>query len=151
MPIVIRPLFTILLLLPSSAFANAADEWEIPSGGILGRRRLVREFEQRFSVKMAEIEKDPAQYQYSSLLTDISRARCPILIVCGKNDQNAPLPVMEADESAMRAAGYEAKGYHPDSGPHGFYFGIPHVIPETAESTRHTMAFIKWHVDMNGH
>jgi dipeptidyl aminopeptidase/acylaminoacyl peptidase len=110
-----------------------------------GNQRLVREFEQRTGVRMAAVEKDPAAYQYTSLLTEIPRAKCPILMVSGKNDPNAPLPVMEAYVKAMKAAGHEADSYHPDNGPHGFYFGIPQTIPETAESTRHAVEFIKRH------
>jgi len=108
-----------------------------------GNQRLVREFEQRAGVKVAAVEKDPATYQYTSLLTEIPQAKCPILMVSGKNDQNAPLPVMEAYVKAMQAAGHEADSYHPDNGPHGFYFGLPQTIPETAESTRHAVEFIK--------
>jgi dipeptidyl aminopeptidase/acylaminoacyl peptidase len=108
-----------------------------------GNQRLVREFEQRAGVKIAAAEKDPAAYQYSSLLTEVPQAKCPILMVSGKNDQNAPLPVMEAYVKAMNAAGHEAVSYHPDNGPHGFYFGLPQTIPETAESTRHAIEFIK--------
>jgi len=110
-----------------------------------GNQRLVREFEQRTGVKMAAIEKDPAAYQYTSLLTEIPQAKCPILMVSGKNDQNAPLPVMENYVKAMQTAGHEADSYHPDNGPHGFYFGLPQTIPETAESTRRAVEFIKRH------
>ena len=108
-----------------------------------GNQRLVREMEQRAGVKMAAVEKDPAAYQYTSLLTEIPQAKCPILMISGKNDPNAPLPVMEAYVKAQRAAGHEAEAYHPDNGPHGFYFGIPQTIPETAESTRRAVDFIK--------
>jgi dipeptidyl aminopeptidase/acylaminoacyl peptidase len=120
---------------------------QLADGGtnIGGNQRLVREFEQRAGVKMAAVEKDPAAYQYTSLLTEVPQAKCPILMVSGKNDQNAPLPVMEAYVKAMNAAGHEAESYHPDNGPHGFYFGIPQTIPETAESTRRAVDFIKRH------
>lgn len=33
----------------------------------------------------------------------------------------------------------------PGDGTHGFYFGLPRTIPETAESTRRAVAFIKKH------
>jgi dipeptidyl aminopeptidase/acylaminoacyl peptidase len=108
-----------------------------------GNQRLVREFEGRAGVKMAAVENDAAAYQYTSLLTEIPQAKCPILMISGKNDQNAPLPVMEAYVKAMKAAGHEADEYHPDNGPHGFYFGIPQTIPETTESTRRAIEFIK--------
>src|ERR1019366_8882955 len=64
-------------------------------------------------------------------------------MISGKNDANSPLPVMEAYVSQLRAAGKSADTYHPDNGPHGFYWGIPKPIPETAESTRRAVAFIK--------
>jgi dipeptidyl aminopeptidase/acylaminoacyl peptidase len=120
-------------------------EQGIPIGG---NQRLVREYQQRTGAKMDEVEKDPAKYQYSSPLTEIPQAKCPILMVSGRNDPNAPLPVMEAYERAMRDSGQTADAYHPANGPHGFYFGLPQVIPETAESTRQTVAFIKRHFDV---
>jgi dipeptidyl aminopeptidase/acylaminoacyl peptidase len=115
-----------------------------PIGGNLG---LVRAFEKRAGVKMAEVEKNPEAYQYSSLLTEVATVHSPVLMISGKNDPNGPLPVMDQYVDALRAAGNEAETYHPDNGPHGFYWGIPKVIPETAESTRRALAFIKKHVD----
>ena len=102
-----------------------------------GNQRLIRELEQRSKVKMADIEKDPKSFGYSSPLTEIAKVRCPILMISGKNDPNAPLPVMD-DLRRQAAARPERKPttYHPDNGPHGFYWGIPKIIPETAESTR---------------
>ncbi len=110
-----------------------------------GNQRLVREFEQRTRIKMAEFEKDPVAKQYSSLLTEANEVQCPILLISGKNDSSAPLPVMEIYVDKLRSIGKEAETYHPDNGPHGFYVGIPKQIPETAESTRHAIAFIKKH------
>lgn len=126
------------------SLAHLADQGT-PIGG---NQRLVREFEQRSGVKLADVEKDPAKHAYSSPLTEIPQAKCSVLMVSGKNDNNAPLPVMEAYVKAMRGVGREAETYHPDNGPHGFYFGLPQVIPETAESTRQTVAFIKRQFDL---
>jgi dipeptidyl aminopeptidase/acylaminoacyl peptidase len=112
-----------------------------------GNRRLIREMEQRFKVKMADIEKEPEKYNYSSPLTEIGKVRCPILMISGKNDDNAPMPVMDAYVDKLRAAKIQADVYHPDNGPHGFYWGIPRPIPETAESTRRAVAFIKKHFE----
>jgi len=125
------------------ALSHLADQGT-PIGGNQG---LVRAYEQRAGVKMAEIEKNPEAHQYSSPLTEIAKVRCPILMISGKNDPNAPLRVMDKYVDALRAAGTEAETYHPDNGPHGFYWGIPKVIPETAESTRRALAFIKKHFD----
>jgi len=113
-----------------------------------GNQRLIRELEQRAGVKMAEIEKNPDAYDYSSPLTEIAKVRCPILLISGRNDPNAPLPVMDAYVDKLRAAGKEAGTYHPDNGPHGFYVGLPQPIPETAESTRRAVAFIKKHFEL---
>ncbi len=113
-----------------------------PVGGNL---KLIRELEQRTGVKMAELEKNPTAYEYSSLLTEIAKVGCPILMISGKNDNNAPLPVMEAYVAKLCAEGKQADAYHPDNGPHGFYVGLPRLIPETAESTRRAVAFIKRH------
>jgi dipeptidyl aminopeptidase/acylaminoacyl peptidase len=116
----------------------------IPVGG---NQRLIREYEQRAGVKMAEVEKKPDAYQYSSPLTEVAKVRCPILLISGRDDNNAPLSVMDAYVAALRAAGKKAETYHPDNGPHGFYFGLPRPITETAESTKRTLAFIKKHFE----
>ncbi len=108
-----------------------------------GNQRLIREFEQRAGVKMSEVEKKPDAYHYSSLLTEVSRVQCPILLISGRNDVNAPLPVMEAYVDKLRSAAKSVETYHPDNGPHGFYVGLPQRIAETAESTRRAVAFIK--------
>jgi dipeptidyl aminopeptidase/acylaminoacyl peptidase len=108
-----------------------------------GNQGLIRQMEQRCGVKMADIEKNPAAYHYSSLLTEVPKVQCPILMVSGRNDPNAPLAAMDAYVDQLRAAGKEAETYHPDNGPHGFYFAVPQAIPETAESTRQAIAFIK--------
>lgn len=114
-----------------------------------GNQRLIRELEQRAGVKMADIEKKPDAFQYSSPLTEVSRVRCPILLISGRNDNSAPLPVMEAYVEALRAAGKQAEEYHPENGPHGFYFALPRPIPETAESTRRAVAFLKKHFELS--
>ncbi len=123
------------------ALSHLADKGT-PVGG---NQKLIRELEQRSKVKMADIEKDPSPYGYSSPLTEIAKVRCPILMISGRNDNNAPLPVMEAYVNQLRAAGKQAEAYHPDNGPHGFYWGLPRPIPETAESTGRAVAFIKKH------
>jgi dipeptidyl aminopeptidase/acylaminoacyl peptidase len=125
------------------ALAHLADQGT-PIGGNQG---LLRQLEQRAGVKAADIEKDPDAYHYSSPLTEVARVRCPILLISGRNDNNAPLPVMDAYVDKLRAAGKQAEVYHPDNGPHGFYVGLPRPIPETAESTRRAVAFIKQHFD----
>jgi fermentation-respiration switch protein FrsA (DUF1100 family) len=107
-----------------------------------GNQRLIRELERRAGVTMADIAKDPAKYGYSSPLTEVAQVRCPILMISGRNDDNAPLPVMEAYLAKVRGTGKRAESYHPDNGPHGFYWGIPRTIPETAESTRRAVEFI---------
>jgi acetyl esterase/lipase len=110
-----------------------------------GNQRLIRELEQRAGVPVTEIAKKPDAHHYSSPLTEVGGVQCPVLMISGRNDPNAPLAVMDIYVDALRAAGKEAQAYHPDNGPHGFYFGIPRVIPETAESTAHAVAFIKEH------
>jgi dipeptidyl aminopeptidase/acylaminoacyl peptidase len=110
-----------------------------------GNQKLIREFEQRAGANMADIEKAPAKYRYSSPLTEVAMVRCPILMISGRNDDNAPLSVMEAYIEKVGAAGNTTDSYHPANGPHGFYWGFPRVIPETAESTRRTVAFLAKH------
>jgi dipeptidyl aminopeptidase/acylaminoacyl peptidase len=123
------------------ALARVADQGT-PIGG---NQKLVREFEKRSGVTMAAVAKDPERYGYSSLLTEATQVRCPILLISGRNDPSAPLPVMQSYVEHLRAAGKQADAYHPDNGPHGFYVGLPRIIPETAESTRRAVAFLKSH------
>jgi dipeptidyl aminopeptidase/acylaminoacyl peptidase len=125
------------------ALAHQAEQ----GARIGGNQRLVRELEQRSGVKMAEIEKHPEAYQYSSLFTEVAHVRCPILLISGRDDINAPLPVMDAYVDKLRAAGKETETYHPDNGPRGFYAGLPCPIPETAESAHRAVAFIKMHFE----
>ena len=125
------------------ALAHLAEKGT-PIGGNQG---LVRQMEERSGVKMAQIEKDPGAYHYSSLLTEVAKVQCPILLISGRNDNNAPLPVMDAYVDQLCAAGKEAETYHPDNGPHGFYVALPRPIPETAESTRRAVAFIQKHFE----
>jgi dipeptidyl aminopeptidase/acylaminoacyl peptidase len=115
-----------------------------------GNQRLVRELEQREGAKWTEIDQNREAHHYSSPLTEIGQVQCPILMISGKNDPNAPIAVMDIYVDALRATGREAEVYHPDNGPHGFYFGIPKVIPETAVSTERAVAFIKKHFEAAG-
>ena len=112
-----------------------------------GNQRLIREMEQRSGVKMTDIGKNPGAYHYSSPLTEAAQVKCPILLISGRNDNNAPLPVMDGYVDKLRAVGKIAETYHPDNGPHGFYVGLPKSIPETAESTQRAVVFIKRHFD----
>ncbi len=125
------------------ALAHQAEQ----GARIGGNQRLIRELEQRSGVKMTEIEKHPQTYQYSSPFTEVAQVRCPILLISGRNDFNAPLAVMDAYVDRLRTAGKEAETYHPDNGPHGFYVGLPRPIPETVESTRRAVAFLKMHFE----
>ena len=88
-----------------------------------GNQMLIRQMEQRSNVKMADIEKDPKTYGYSSPMTELAKVRCPILMISGKNDDNAPLPVMDAYVDKLHEVKKQADAYHPDNGPHGFYWG----------------------------
>lgn len=108
-------------------------------------QRLVREMEQRSSMKMEEVARNPAAQHYSSLLTEAADVRCPVLLISGRNDPNAPIALMDEYVAKLKSLGKEVETYHPDNGPHGFYVGLPKVIPETAESTRATVAFLKKH------
>jgi len=108
-----------------------------------GNQWLIRELEQRAGVKLSEIQQIPAAYHYSSPRTEIDQVQCPVLMISGRNDPNAPLAVMDEYMADLHGKGIETETYHPDNGPHGFYFGIPQVIPETAESTKQAVEFIK--------
>jgi dipeptidyl aminopeptidase/acylaminoacyl peptidase len=113
-------------------------------------QRLVREFEKRAGVTMAEVEKKPEAYHFTSLLTEAAKVQCPILLISGRNDPNAPIAVMDIFTEKLKSLGKEVETFHPDNGPHGFYVGLPKVIPETAEAAKVAVAFIKKHFDAVG-
>jgi len=121
------------------ALAHLAEK-KTPIGG---NQRLVREFEQRTGAKLAEVEKKPEAYGYTSPLSEVEKVQCPILLISGRNDPNAPIDVMDLYVEKLRSRGKPIETYHPDNGPHGFYVALPHPIPETAESTHRAIAFIK--------
>ncbi|MFB3828215.1 MAG: alpha/beta hydrolase family protein [Bryobacteraceae bacterium] len=117
-------------------------------------KKMIAEAEKRHGATMAEIEKDPAKYNYESALTEASRVRFPILIVNGRNDTSSPTPVVQAYADRLRALGKTVDTYFPDNGLHGFYFGFldnrgtgkpPNVTAETKEAARLAVAFIRKH------
>jgi endo-1,4-beta-xylanase len=105
-------------------------------------KKLIADMEAKLGAPAEEIEKDPARYGYSSAFTEAAQARCPILIINGRNDDNSPPSVIETYVARLRAAGKPVETYLPDNGPHGFYFGRPD-IPESKESTRRAVAFFR--------
>ncbi len=107
---------------------------------ILGR--MIADMEKEKGATMEEIEKDPAKFGYSSAFTEVAQARCPILIINGRNDSSSPVSVIDAYVSKLRAASKRVETYLPDNGPHGFYFGHPD-IPESKEAARRAVAFFQ--------
>ncbi|MCX7016976.1 MAG: alpha/beta hydrolase-fold protein [Candidatus Sumerlaeota bacterium] len=110
-------------------------------------KSMVKALEKRSGATIAEIEKDPAKYKYSSAMTEAPKVRCPILIINGRNDESSSISVMEAYVRKLREAGKEVETYFPDSAPHGFYFGFPQEIPETKEAAQRAVAFMRKHFD----
>jgi dipeptidyl aminopeptidase/acylaminoacyl peptidase len=139
-----------VLCAPAGLDLRSLDRLAKQGTPIGGNARLIRELEQRAGTTLTEIEQNPDAYHYSSPLTEVGKVQCPVLMISGRNDPNAPVAVMDAYVDALRATGREVEAYHPDNGPHGFYFGVPKVIPETAESTGRAVAFIKKHFDAAG-
>ena len=74
---------------------------------------------------MAEIEKNPEAYQYSSPLTEIAKVRCPILMISGKNDPNGPLPVMDKYVDARAPPERRPKRITPTTALMGSTGGFP--------------------------
>jgi dipeptidyl aminopeptidase/acylaminoacyl peptidase len=105
-------------------------------------KKMVANLEQQRGAAAEEIETDPARFGYSSALTEAARARCPVLVVSGRNDPSSPASVVLVYLGALRAAGKRAEQYLPDNGPHGFYFGHPD-IPETREAALRAAGFFK--------
>jgi dipeptidyl aminopeptidase/acylaminoacyl peptidase len=105
-------------------------------------KKLVADMEKAHGAPAEEIEKDPAKYGYSSAITEAADARCPILIINGRNDDNSPTSVIDTYVARLRVAGKQVQTYLPENGPHGFYWGRPE-IPEWKESTRLSVAFFR--------
>jgi endo-1,4-beta-xylanase len=104
--------------------------------------KLVADMEKQYGAPAEEIARDPAKYNYHTAMTDAAEVRCPVLIVNGRNDDNSPIPVIDAYVKKLRAAGKPVETYLPDNGPHGFYWGRP-SIPEYKEATRLALAFFQ--------
>ncbi len=106
--------------------------------------RVLARKEQELGASMAQIMQDPAKFKWESPLTEAAKARCPILLISGKNDASSPPSVMVTYAEKLKDAGKEVDLYLPENGPHGFYFGSPR-IPETDEAARRAVAFIRKH------
>jgi alpha-L-fucosidase 2 len=103
---------------------------------------MVAEMEKQHGAKAEEIEKDPANFGYASALTEVAQARCPILVINGRNDTSSPVSIIDLYVKKLRAAGKQVETYLPENGPHGFYFGHPD-IPESKEAARRAVAFFQ--------
>jgi dipeptidyl aminopeptidase/acylaminoacyl peptidase len=108
--------------------------------GILSR--MTAEMEQKYGAPAEEIEKNEAEFGYTSGITEASQVRCPMLIMNGRNDDNSPTSMIDAYVARLRAAGKQVETYQPGNGPHGFYFGRPD-IPETKEAARLAVEFFR--------
>jgi dipeptidyl aminopeptidase/acylaminoacyl peptidase len=120
--------------------------------GIL--KKMVAAAPQKYGAPLAQVAKDPAKYKYESALLEAAQVRFPLLIINGRNDTSAPMPVSQAYVDKLKAAGKEVETYFPDNGPHGFYFGFldnrgsgkpPDVTFETKEAARRATAFVRRH------
>jgi enterochelin esterase-like enzyme/dienelactone hydrolase len=105
-------------------------------------RRLIADMETKHGAKAEEIEKDPGKYDYSSALTEITKVRCPLLILNARDDDNSPVSIMELYAKKLRAAGKTVEMYLPEKGGHGFYVGRSDG-PVYQEATRRSVAFFK--------
>jgi dipeptidyl aminopeptidase/acylaminoacyl peptidase len=105
-------------------------------------KQMVANMEKQRGATAEEIEADPARYGYSSALTEAGQARCPVLIISGRNDPASPVSVVDAYVRKMHALNKPVETYLPDNGPHGFYFAHPE-IPETKEAARRAVAFFQ--------
>jgi enterochelin esterase-like enzyme/dienelactone hydrolase len=104
--------------------------------------RMMDDTEKQLGASAEELEKDPAKYGYTSAFTEVAQVRCPILILNGRNDDNSPIPVVEAYVKKLRAAGKQVQTFLPDNGPHGFFMGN-RDLPATREAGPLVMAFFK--------
>jgi dipeptidyl aminopeptidase/acylaminoacyl peptidase len=105
-------------------------------------KRMIADTEKERSAMLEEVGQNPAKFGHSSAITEVAGARCPLLIINGRNDDNSPPSVIATYVAKLRSAGKRVETYEPDNGPHGFYFGRPE-IPEWHESTRRAVAFFQ--------
>jgi endo-1,4-beta-xylanase len=117
--------------------AIAAGEKVVP---IL--KKLIGDMEREYGATAEEIEKDPAKYRYHTAMTDAADVRCPVLIINARDDDNSPIPVIDAYAKRLRAADKHVEAYLPEHGGHGFYWGRPDG-PEYREATRLAVAFFR--------
>jgi dipeptidyl aminopeptidase/acylaminoacyl peptidase len=62
--------------------------------GVLSR--MIADIEQKYGAPAEEIEKDEAQYGYTSGITEAAQVQCPMLIMNGRNDDNSPTSMIDA-------------------------------------------------------
>jgi len=103
---------------------------------------LISRMEQEYGAPVSKIAEDPAAFDHHSAFTEVEKVRCPLLLISGRNDTSSPPSVMETYAEKLKEAGKHVELYLPDNGPHGFYFGRPH-IPETDEAARRAVGFIR--------
>jgi dipeptidyl aminopeptidase/acylaminoacyl peptidase len=107
----------------------------------------ISEGEQKYGAPLAMVAKHPVEYGYDSPFMEVSKLRCPVMIINGRNDTSSPISVMEAYAEKLRSNGKEVELYTPDNAPHGFYFASPKAIPETEEAAKRAVAFIRKQFD----
>jgi len=106
-------------------------------------KSMVKATERKAGTNIEEIATDPAKYHYTSPITEAAKVRFPLLLISGRNDVSSPIGPLEAYEKKLHASGKEVETYFPDNGPHGFYYGFPHEIPETKEAAQRAVAFLR--------
>jgi dienelactone hydrolase len=103
-------------------------------------RKLIAAMEAKHGARAEEIDKDPDKYGYSSALREIDQVRWPLLILNARDDDNAPVSIVERYVGRLRAAGKPVDTYFPGKGGHGFYVGRQDG-PEYQEGTERSVAF----------
>jgi dipeptidyl aminopeptidase/acylaminoacyl peptidase len=108
-------------------------------------KNKIAEGEQHYGAKMSVVAEHPECYGYESPMMEVSKVRCPILILNGLNDTSSPPSVMQVYAEKLRAAGKTVETYMPENAPHEFYFGAGHPPrpAESAEATRRAVAFVR--------
>jgi dienelactone hydrolase len=112
--------------------------------------KLITMLEERSGANIDDIARNPEKYGYASALTEAAGVHCPELLINGRNDWASPISVVNAYVVKLRAAGAHVETWFPDYGPHGFYFGSPREIGETAEAARKAVDFIRTYFNAGG-
>ncbi len=109
--------------------------------------RMMDNMEQIHGAKILE---KPELFLRFSPFSEVKKVRFPLLLMYAENDNSGPVAIVQAYEKELKKAGKEVESYYPKQGGHGVFLGKPQVVPETLETARRAVAFIRKHFERDG-